>query len=123
MKTMVTIKKIDSGKKEKYCSFCDYTGILRNSFSTETGEVPLSPCPKCVLSKCSCGGISPYYYYKEGEIKECYCREIRMKIDRINITYSSSGIDRKYRWRFITSYESINKATEEAKSLAYDIIT
>ncbi|MDY6933819.1 MAG: AFG1/ZapE family ATPase [Spirochaetota bacterium] len=109
--------------KRKYCSFCDYTGIVRNPYYQEMGEVPLSPCPKCLLWECSCGGESPYYYYNNDTILECCCREIRMKIDRINDTYSRSGIDRKYRWRFITNYESTNKTTEEAKSAAYDIIS
>ena len=45
-----------------------------------------------------------------------------MKIDRIREVYARSGIDKKYRWRFINEYESRNKLGEAAKSAAYDII-
>jgi DNA replication protein DnaC len=85
------------------------------------GEAPLTPCPKCVNKDCKCGGENPYYYY-DGGIRECACRAIRMKIDRINMIYERSGIDLKFRWRFISQYESRNKLTETAKSAAYDII-
>ncbi len=108
-------------KKEIYCEFCEHTGIIHTPYHEQIGEVPLSPCPRCVLTKCRCSGIDPYYYFDNG-IKDCYCRDIRMKIDTINDIYNRSGIDKKYRWRFISGYESRSKSGEKAKSLAYDII-
>ncbi|MDY6968609.1 MAG: ATP-binding protein [Spirochaetota bacterium] len=115
--------KTDIKVNKKYCSFCDNTGIITNPYYLELGDEPLSPCPKCVLVNCSCNGNSPYYCYTNNSINECSCREIRLKIERINSIYSRSGIDKKYRWKFINNFESTNKKVEEAKSIAYDIIT
>lgn len=109
--------------KNPFCSFCDHTGIVRNPYFREVAEEPLTPCPKCVLSHCRCKGEDPYFYWENDLIRECFCRGIRMKIDRVNAIYARSGIDRKYRWRFISEFESRNKLTEEAKSAAYDIIS
>ena len=84
--------------------------------------MPLQPCPRCVESKCTCGGEEPYFYYKDGIIRECACRETRMKIQRINAIYARSGIDKKYRWRFFDSYNSNHKLAADAKNAAYDIV-
>ncbi|HDP81065.1 MAG TPA: cell division protein ZapE [Spirochaetes bacterium] len=120
---MTTEKAIIEKKGgQKFCSFCDYTGIVRNPYFKEMGDVPLSPCPKCVQAHCVCGGVDPYYYFENDEIKDCHCREIRMKIDRINAIYQNSGIDRKYRWRFFDTYDSISKMSSDAKSAAYDLV-
>ncbi len=120
----MTLNKTNTktAEKEQYCSFCDHTGIVRNPYFKEMGEVPLSPCPKCVMSHCTCGGAAPYFYYEDNEIRDCHCREIRMKIDRINGIYNRSGIERKYRWRFFDSYDSITRMSEEAKTAAYDLV-
>ncbi len=115
-------KPVKKNKKaQEHCSFCDFTGIIRNPYFEQTGGEPVTPCPKCVLNNCRCKGEDPYYYFDE-QIRECHCRPIRMKIDNINEIYTRSGIDRKYRWRFINEYESRNKLSEAAKSAAYDII-
>ena len=114
-------KQQQAKPEQKHCSFCDFTGVIRNPYFEQAGGLPLTPCPKCVQNRCTCGGEDPYYYYDNG-IRECYCRETRMKIDRIREVYAHSGIDRKYRWRFINEYESRNKLGEAAKSAAYDII-
>jgi len=53
---------------------------------------------------------------------ECFCREIRMRIVRINNIYRRSGLERKYSWRFINEYESRNILSDKAKTAAYDII-
>ena len=108
--------------KRKYCSFCDFTGIVRNPYFEEYGDRPLTPCPKCIIPDCKCGGISPYYYFQNKEIKTCSCREIGQKIDKIINTYVKSGIDKKYRWKFINNYEVRDKVTDKAKNAAYDII-
>ncbi|MCP4132988.1 MAG: ATP-binding protein [bacterium] len=108
--------------KELYCDFCDRTGIIHERHFEQLGRVPLSPCPKCVVPKCKCGGEDPYFYY-EDTIKNCFCREIRMKIDKINKIYTQSGIDKKFRWKLLGDYEGRNKLTNEAKNAAYDIVT
>jgi len=113
--------KIKSPANTKYCSYCDKTGIVHNPYFKELGETPLNPCPKCVISKCKCGNQEPYYYYDGSEIKECFCREINMKIDRIKKIYNRSGIDIKYQWKFLNDFESINKQSSDAKNAAYDI--
>ncbi len=106
---------------KEFCPFCDHAGFIRNPYYRETGEDPLTPCPRCVTVNCKCGGEDPYFYYDNG-IRECPCRKVRMKIDRIKIIYERAGLDLKYRWRFISEFESRNKLTEGAKSIAYDII-
>lgn len=109
-------------EKREFCFNCDYTGIVHGAYFSELGEKPLTPCPKCVLTGCKCGGIAPYYYYSDGLIKECPCRKISTKIDRIMNLYTGSGIDKKFRWKFISDFEARTKSTEEAKKAAYDII-
>ncbi len=109
--------------KDRFCSFCDFTGILRDPHHEQLGNKPLTPCTKCVLPGCKCGGISPFYYSNNGDIKECSCRAIGMKIDRINSSYARSGIDKKYRWKFINNFIARDTASEKAKNAAYDIIS
>ncbi len=113
--------KNKSGQTGPFCLHCDFTGIVRNPYYNETGDLPLEPCPECVMPKCRCGGVEPYFYYDNG-VKPCPCRGIRMKIVRVNDIYRQCGIEKKYRWRFINEFESRNKLTEAAKSAAYDII-
>ncbi len=109
-------------KNKKYCSFCDFTGIIKNHGAYVTGEEPLSPCIKCVISKCKCNGEEPYFYYEDGKIIECSCSVIRFRISRINNLYKKCGIDKKYLWQFINEFNCINKNAELAKNTAFDII-
>lgn len=90
--------------------------------SDHSGGPPLVPCPKCVAVKCKCGAEDPYYYSDGDTITECFCRPVRMRIDRIVTIYNRSGIDKKYRWKFINNFESLNKNTADAKKYAYEII-
>jgi DNA replication protein DnaC len=115
--------KTASKPVKPYCQWCDYTGIVHNTGAYITGEDPLSLCPKCSGTKCRCGGREPYYYVNEGQIAECSCRNLRLKIARINSLYAKSGIDKHFRWRFINEFNSVTKHAEYAKKLAYDIIT
>lgn len=116
--------RINNGlnNKNNFCFSCDYTGIIHDPYFEQSGTEPLSPCPKCISSTCKCGGISPYYYYENGRIVQCECREVGLKIQKIKNIYSKSGIDKKYQWKFISNYEVLNKITEQAKSAAYDIV-
>lgn len=107
---------------KEFCSYCEHTGIVRDPYYEQTGGIPLSPCPKCVLVKCACGGVAPYFLYVDETIRDCECRGIRTKIERINAVYARSGIDKKFRWRSFDSYESIHKLASDAKSAAYDIV-
>jgi len=108
--------------KEKYCNYCDRSGIVYEPHFNELEEAPLSPCPKCVGTTCRCGGEEPYFISSNGIIEECPCREIRMKISRIYAIYKRSGIDKKYRWKRFSDFKSVSKQTEEAKKTAYDIV-
>ena len=108
--------------KSNYCFSCDFTGIVHDPYFEHSVTQPLAPCPKCVASTCKCGGIPPYYYYENGKIVQCSCREINLKIQKIINIYLKSGIDKKYKWKFINNFEVTNKVTEQAKSAAYDII-
>ncbi len=110
-------------KKPGYCSYCDHTGIVRDPHHEELGREPLSPCPKCMTPQCKCGGLPPFYYSDNGDVKQCSCREIGMKIEKINSVYAKSGIDKKYRWKFINNFRTIDKMSEKAKTAAYDIIS
>ncbi len=105
-----------------YCDFCDRTGIIHNPHYEKLGENALTPCPKCVIKKCLCGGEDPYYYYKDGQIEDCFCRETRMKIMKINMIYNRSGINKKYQWKRLNDFKSVSKQAEEAKNAAYDIV-
>ena len=114
-------KNVDQSKK--YCSYCDHTGIIHEPYFDHLGRVPLSPCPKCILSKCQCQGEDPYYYFKDQQIQDCYCREIRLKIAKINKLYNQSGIDKLFRWKFFTDFVVKNKELGQAKNMAYDLVT
>ncbi len=105
-----------------YCSFCDFSGIVRNPHYIDLGEEPLAPCPKCVLSQCECGGEDPWFIVKDDKIMDCPCRDIRMKIEKIKSIYYRSGIDKKYQWKFFDSFESTNNLSSKAKNMAYDIV-
>lgn len=105
-----------------YCSFCEFSGIVRNPHYLDLGEEPLAPCPKCVLTHCECGGEDPWFMVKDGKIVDCACRDIRMKIERIKAIYKRSGIDKKYQWKFFDAFESTNNLTSKAKNMAYDIV-
>jgi DNA replication protein DnaC len=117
------IGKGNPRNKKPFCPYCEHTGIVRNSGASLTGEEPVVICPKCVEPQCKCNGKEPYYYAHEGRVHECSCRGLRIKIDRINALYTSSGIDRKYRWRFLNEFNCVTKQAQTAKNLAYDIIT
>jgi DNA replication protein DnaC len=119
MKEHLKNNKIESGH---YCSYCDYRGIIIVHHYRELGEEPLSPCPRCILSKCNCNGKEPYFFFENGEIRECYCRHTRLNIKKIKAIYNRSGIDKKYQWRFINDFESVNKLAAKARAIAYDII-
>jgi DNA replication protein DnaC len=105
-----------------YCDFCDKTGIIHNPHYDKLGENALVPCPKCVIKKCLCAGEDPFYYFKDGKVEECFCRETRMKIMKINTIYNRSGINKKYQWKRLNDFKSVNKQAEEAKNAAYDIV-
>ncbi len=105
-----------------FCSYCDHTGIVHNTHFEKLGENALSPCPKCVAAKCQCGGEEPYYFYRNGRIEECSCREIRMKIDKIIRIYNRSGLNKKYQWKRLNDFKSVSKQAESAKNAAYDIV-
>jgi DNA replication protein DnaC len=106
----------------KYCSYCDYTGIVHNIYFEKLGENALSPCPKCVAAKCLCNGEPPYYFYKEGRIEECSCRETRMKVAKIVRIYNRSGLSKKFQWKRLNDFKSVSKQAEDAKNAAYDIV-
>jgi DNA replication protein DnaC len=111
-----------AGKKPRYCDYCENTGIIHNPHFSELGENAVVPCPKCVLSKCTCGGEDPYYIFKDDKIAECFCRETRMKIIKINMNYNSSGIYKKFQWKRLNDFKSLSKQAEEAKNSAYEIV-
>jgi DNA replication protein DnaC len=112
----------DKGPKDQYCSFCDKTGIEKNPHHLLMGTDPLTPCPKCVLTRCTCGGEDPYFVYRDGTIEDCPCRDTRMRIAKIGRIYRHSGVDKKYQWRFIADFKSVSKLAADAKSAAYDIV-
>lgn len=114
--------KQNTAEQSRYCQYCEKTGVIHEPYFDELGELPLHVCPKCVEPKCKCGGKDPYYYFENGEIKNCPCRDSRLKIERINRIYETSGIDKKYRWRFINNFEANSKLASEAKTEAYNII-
>lgn len=108
--------------EKKYCDFCDGTGIVHEKQHELHGVMPLSPCPNCVVPKCHCGGKAPYLYLENGVVRECYCRDTRINIDRMKRIYTQSGIDRKYQWKYINDFRATSKSIETAKTAAYDII-
>lgn len=115
-------KPVPPATSQTFCTYCDHSGIVFNDHFTELEENALIPCPKCVETRCLCGGEDPYYYFQDGRIKECFCRETRMKIARIYQLYRHSGINRKYLWKRLSDFKSVNKQAEEAKSAAYEIV-
>jgi DNA replication protein DnaC len=114
---------VKENTQKPYCAFCDHTGVVRNEGAYVTGDLPLSLCPRCSQPKCRCGGKIPFYYYDEGEVRECECRRLHLKIERINELYLSCGIDKKYRWRFLNEFNVVNSNAQNAKNFAYEIIT
>jgi DNA replication protein DnaC len=111
-----------AGKKPRYCDYCENTGIIHNPHFSELGEDAIVPCPKCVLTKCTCGGEDPYYIFKEDKIAECFCRETRMKILKINMNYNRSGIYKKFQWKRLNNFKSLSKQAEDAKNFSYEIV-
>lgn len=110
-------------KDTKSCPYCEYTGIVHPDHFMELGEDPLSPCPRCVMPLCKCGGQEPYFYREGGKILDCHCRPTRMKIERIKKIYNRSGIDRKFQWKYLGDYDATrSKMANDAKNAAYEII-
>jgi len=105
-----------------YCDFCDRSGIVFNKHFGELGQNALVPCPKCVVPKCRCGGEEPYYYYENGLIKSCACRETMMKIGRILEIYANSGIDKHYRWKRVDAFKVYSELGKKAKLQAYETV-
>lgn len=109
--------------KNRFCIYCNYSGVIHNTSFEITGDNALSPCPKCVIPKCKCGGEEPYYFSDGENIKACFCRETRLKIDRVLEIYNSCGIEsRKFRWKTINDFNASSRLASEAKNAAYDII-
>lgn len=111
--------------QKPYCEYCEHTGVVRNEGAYVTGDLPLDLCPRCSKPKCRCNQKIPYYFFDESaeSVKECPVRELHLKIQRINELYANSGIDKKYRWRFINEFKGLNANAQSAKNYAYDIIT
>jgi DNA replication protein DnaC len=108
--------------KEKFCSYCDHTGIIHEPHHEQLGESPLSPCPKCVLPECRCGGEEPYFISENGIIRHCPCRETRLQIVHINRLYHDSGIEKKFRWKFLADFRATNRQANEAKKAAFELV-
>lgn len=105
-----------------FCDFCDRTGIVFNPYHKQTGDLPFSPCPRCVMNKCRCGGKPPYYYFDNDQISDCHCRPTRMRIEKINRIYTRSGIDRKYQWKLLGDFKTRDSLSNEAKKIAKEIV-
>jgi len=109
--------------ESKACSFCEYEGIIHPEHFQELGEDPLLPCPRCVIPLCKCNGEEPYFYREGNKIIDCPCRFSRMRIGRIKSIYRTSGIDRKFQWKYLMDYDATrNKMANDAKNAAYEII-
>ncbi|MDA3899341.1 MAG: ATP-binding protein [Spirochaetes bacterium] len=106
----------------KFCQFCEGTGIIKNPDAYITGENPITPCPKCVLPHCKCGGESPYLYIKEGKVAECPCNPVRYRINKITHLFAQSDIDKKFRWLFLNDFNVKTQTDNRVKSAAYKII-
>lgn len=114
---------MNNKKNSQFCPYCEYSGIIYNPAFEVMGENALNPCPKCVVPKCKCGGEEPYYYSDGNDIHACFCRETRLKIDRVLEIYNYSGIDsKKFKWKTINDFRVENKLASDAKNAAYDII-
>jgi DNA replication protein DnaC len=109
-------------KNNEKCSYCEYDGIVYNSNYLELGEEPLQPCPRCVVPSCRCGKKEPYYYIEDGEIKDCSCRDVMIRIQRIKKIYGRSGIEKKFRWKFLGDFITKSKQANEAKMAAFNIV-
>lgn len=107
---------------KKYCTYCNHTGIIKNADAYVLGNSPLEVCPKCVAPNCKCGGEEPYFYPGDDKIEMCICREPRLAIQKITNLYNQSGIDKKYKWRFLNEFQVRGKKDETAKKAAYHII-
>ena len=117
------MKANNNTKINKYCSFCEETGIILNQHYSELGEAPLEPCPKCVIPTCKCNGEDPYFTLVDGQIQPCSCRETRIKIEKINKIYYQSGIDKRYLWKTFGDFHvKDNKLANEAKIYAFEIV-
>lgn len=108
--------------EEKFCSYCEHTGIIHSVEEIKDGGNPLEICPKCVQPECRCGGVEPYYYSDGLHVVECPCRPVRLRIERVNSIYQKAGIDRKFRWRFINEFMCRGERDIEAKKQAFDLI-
>jgi DNA replication protein DnaC len=106
----------------RYCDYCENTGIIHNPHFSELGEDAIVPCPKCVISRCQCDGEDPFYYFQGDKIAECFCRETRMKIIKIIMNYNRSGMYKKFAWKRLNNFKSVNKQAEEAKNYAYELV-
>lgn len=115
------MEKFNQKKAKPYCMHCEHTGLVHNQGAYLTGEAPISVCPKCIGPLCKCGGKEPYFYTDGTHIIECPCRELRLRILKVNALYQKSGIDKKYQWRFINEFNSITAQAQNAKTAAYDI--
>lgn len=104
------------------CSYCEYNGIVYKPHFQELGEEPLQLCPRCAAADCRCGGIEPYYYMENGQIKDCACRNVRIRMQRIKNIYARSGIEKKFRWKFLGDFDIKNKLANDAKVEAFNIV-
>lgn len=118
---MINSKTVTPEPHEK-CSYCEYNGIVYKPFFQEQGEEPLQPCPRCAAAHCRCGGIEPYYYMEDGKIKDCACRDVRIRIQKIKNIYGRSGIEKKFRWKFMGDFDIKNKLSNDAKVEAFNIV-
>jgi len=106
----------------KFCSFCDHLGYVINPDAVELGELPLSPCPKCVVPGCRCSGEPPYLFSEGDTVRMCSCSPVRSRMEKIRILYAKSDLEKKFRWRFLGDYNCRTQAETKAKSIAYKII-
>lgn len=116
------MKETNLKNQSKRCIYCgEYNGIVYNEKHI-LGEEPIVPCPQCIMPFCKCGGAEPYYYMENGGIQSCYCRDVRIRIDKIKRIYAVSGIDKKFKWKFLKDFKVMNKQGKDARSVAYNLI-
>ncbi len=85
------------------CEICHGVGFL---------YVPSSPgsaievC-RCIEEACICDKKAPYLYFDEESrvLKNCSCRETRLKIDRIHRLMHASNLPKKYRYRRLAEFD------------------